>query len=398
MDRDTLGARIKTLRVRRRMTQSQLADSADVSVDLISKLEQGQRLSARLNSLMGIATALNVSVAELMGRTQGVAAGAEESEILRLRQAVLNIAAPDVEPPTLDHLTETLARLWELYFDGRYSDLSRQLPGCIESARAAAHDAGSGDASRAHGILAEVLQVTAETLTHLDKADLAHLALLGAMDAARKSGDELLFATQLASRAWILSRQGLWDDAGRIAGEAAADIEPRLSTATLEQVAVWGELLRYGNLAQARAGRHEEAAELLGLMNAAADRMGGDKLQRYSVVRFGPTMVAMRAVDNANSRDECREAVDLAERVRNPERVPPQIHSRYLLNVAWALKETWHNRQAVATLLRAESVAPQAIAYEGIAKATVEDLLPRRDKQRLPGLVGLAQRLGVEVD
>jgi transcriptional regulator with XRE-family HTH domain len=398
MDHDTLGARIKTLRVRRRMTQSQLADAAHVGVDLIAKLEQGQRLSARLTSLTAIALALDVSAGELMGRTGGLAAGGEESEVPRLRKVILDLTSPDVEPPTLDDLSGALGRLWDLYFDGRYGEVSRRLPACIEESRAAVRAAASSTSPRAHAILAELLQMAAETLTHLDKADLAHLALLGAMDAARKSGDELLFATQIASRAWILSRQGLWDDAGRLASAAADDVEPRLSTATMEQVAVWGELLRYNNLAQARAGRHGEAAELLGLMNAAANRMGGDKRQRYSAVRFGPTMVAMRAVDNANSREEYPTAISLAEQVRHPDQVPPQIQSRYLLNVAWALKETWRNRQAVATLLRAESVAPQAIIHEGIAAATVEDLLPRRSKQRLPGLIGLAERLGVEVD
>ena len=106
----------------------------------------------------------------------------------------------------------------------------------------------------------------------------------------------------------------------------------------------------------------------------------------------------MRAVDNAIAREDYLGALQLAERVERPELVPPLIHSRYLLSVAWVQAEQWQNSKAVATLLRAEAIAPQTIPYQGIARSTVEELLPRRRKQRLPGLAGLAERIGVSTD
>jgi len=398
MNRDNLGQRIKSLRVQRRMTQTQLAEAAEVSADLISKLEQGKRLSARLATLMGIAHALDVPIWQLMGTQPGLVAAGEDQEMLKLRQAVLNLVPIDVEAPTLNVLEQTLARLWELYFDGRYAQLSRDLPAAITTARAAVRDAYTGDVPKAYGLLSELLQMSAELFTHLSHTDLGHVALLGAMEAAKASGDELLFASQQATRSWMLSRQGLWGEAGSLAVATAREVEPVLSSATIEQLAVWGELLRYANLAEARAKRHDEAADLLGLMQAAADRMGSDRRSRYSVIRFGPTMTAMRAVDNAIQREDYQEALRLAERVEHPDRVPPAIHSRYLLSVAWAQVETWESAKAVATLLKAEAVAPQTMPYQGIARSTVEALLPRRRKQRLPGLAGFAERIGVSAD
>ncbi len=55
----------------------------------------------------------------------------------------------------------------------------------------------------------------------------------------------------------------------------------------------------------------------------------------------------------------------------------------------------WRSGDAVGTLLRAERIAPKALHHQGIARATVAELLPRRRKHRLPGLVGLANRMGL---
>jgi transcriptional regulator with XRE-family HTH domain len=50
------------------MTQEELADRANVSRDLVAKLEQGQRHTARLSSLASFARALDVELSELVER------------------------------------------------------------------------------------------------------------------------------------------------------------------------------------------------------------------------------------------------------------------------------------------------------------------------------------------
>lgn len=393
-----LGQRIVVLRRRRDMKQRELAEAAEVSVDVIRKLEQGQRQSARLETLTALANALDAPLAELVGKLRGLAVGAEDSEVLHLRQAVLGIAPlADVQPPAVAVLNDVVAGLWRLYWSGRYAQLARELPSMINTARVAVGDAGDAERAAACAVLSELLQLTGSLLAHLAHEDLAHVALHGAGHAAESAGDELLYAAHQATRAWVLTRQGLWIEAEHLAVSAAAVVEPRLSSASLDQVAVWGELLRYAATALARSARHSEAAEMLELLRAAAARMGGDRPTRYLGMAFGPTVVAMRAVDTAISAEKYRQALELAARVEHPDNVPPALHARYLLNVAWAQMSDWRSTDAVATLRRAESLAPEALAHQTIARTIIAELLPRRRKQRLPGLVALADRIGVAV-
>ena len=391
----SVGGRLAAQRRRRRMSQRQLAETAGVSIDIIRKLEQEQRHSARVETLTRLAHALDVPVGDLLGKPRGLAFGAEDSELLQLRRAVLN-AAP-VEGPTVTARTlhAGLAELWRLYWAGNYPMLARELPNRIIAARIAVSSSVGDARPLACTVLAELLQLTASLLAHLAHEDLAYLALHGANHAAEAAGDELLYAGQQGTRAWILSRQGLWSEAEHVAVTAAAQIEPVLSRATMDEIAVWGELLRYAALALSRAGRHTEAEEILTLMRAAATRLGEDRRSRYVGIAFGPTVVGMRAVDAAISAGKLRRALELAVRVEHPEHVPPAMHSRYLLNVAWAQMVDWRSAEAVGTLLRAERIAPEALPHQSIARSIVAELLPRRGSQRLPGLVGLSERMGI---
>jgi DNA-binding XRE family transcriptional regulator len=63
-----IGERIKRLRNDVLMTQDDLAAAAEVSTDLIRKLEQGRRHTASIGSLHRIAAALDVDLGELLGR------------------------------------------------------------------------------------------------------------------------------------------------------------------------------------------------------------------------------------------------------------------------------------------------------------------------------------------
>ncbi len=60
----SIGERIRQLRTERmpRLTQRELAEKSGISVDLISKLEQGTKQSALLTTLTKIARALDVDV------------------------------------------------------------------------------------------------------------------------------------------------------------------------------------------------------------------------------------------------------------------------------------------------------------------------------------------------
>jgi len=64
----SIGDRIKAIREERGFTQEQLAARADISVDLVKKLEQNRRESARLTTLAALADALAVALTDLVDK------------------------------------------------------------------------------------------------------------------------------------------------------------------------------------------------------------------------------------------------------------------------------------------------------------------------------------------
>ena len=114
MSEQTLGQRIKAARRRRGIAQADLAAQADVSVDVIRKLEQGVRHTLRMDTLLRIATVLDSDVADLIGKHRGLVVGAEDGEVYQLRRAVLDVIAVDAEPPARYALRAELGEAWRL--------------------------------------------------------------------------------------------------------------------------------------------------------------------------------------------------------------------------------------------------------------------------------------------
>jgi len=69
---ETIGYQLRRLRRLRGLTQEELADHANVSRDLVAKLEQGRRQTARITSLVSLARALDVEVSALVTRAMPV--------------------------------------------------------------------------------------------------------------------------------------------------------------------------------------------------------------------------------------------------------------------------------------------------------------------------------------
>jgi transcriptional regulator with XRE-family HTH domain len=65
---ETIGYQLRRLRRLRGLTQEELADRANVSRDLVGKLEQGRRQTARITSLVSLACALDVELSALVAR------------------------------------------------------------------------------------------------------------------------------------------------------------------------------------------------------------------------------------------------------------------------------------------------------------------------------------------
>jgi len=63
-----IARRLKELRETTGMSQQSLAVSAGLSVSLVSQIERGSRVNPRISTIAALATALGVSLDELVGR------------------------------------------------------------------------------------------------------------------------------------------------------------------------------------------------------------------------------------------------------------------------------------------------------------------------------------------
>jgi transcriptional regulator with XRE-family HTH domain len=102
-----IGEQVARLRMLRGLTQEGLAAKSGVSVDVIRRLEQGARTSARLSSLARLAEALDVELSILLAGPVTLAGAGGRGEdppagMLELRRAltpadVLDGLAPEAE-------------------------------------------------------------------------------------------------------------------------------------------------------------------------------------------------------------------------------------------------------------------------------------------------------------
>ena len=89
---NTVGGRIRTLRLERGMTLPTLAEKSDLSKGLLSKLENSDAPNPSLDTLHKIAKALDVTLSDLL-----------ETEKVQARRMV-----PEITPPWLEELKQLL--------------------------------------------------------------------------------------------------------------------------------------------------------------------------------------------------------------------------------------------------------------------------------------------------
>lgn len=139
-----LGDRLARPRRLADLTQDQLSERSGVSVDVIRKLEQHRKHSARLPTLHKLAAGLGVEVTGLLGDPPALSAQPEETaDLVAVRRAIMpSPVAPSpesdsAEPLSLALLRAEVAEGWTLYHAAEFGRLMRALPGIINDARMA---------------------------------------------------------------------------------------------------------------------------------------------------------------------------------------------------------------------------------------------------------------------
>lgn len=399
---ESIGDRIGRLRARRRLTQEELADRADVSVDTVRKLEQNRRLTARLATLNQLARALDVDTSTLLGQPTTFEAppSGELPSVLALRQAVAPLTGllgddPDPEdPPAIGALRASLHSTERIRREGRMADIGLLLPPLIRDALTAARAYNDASRASAYAVLAEAYQVAATTLTALGKDDAAFTAMERATDAARRSDDPRLEIVGASTLAWIFTKQGRLEDAEHVALRYADDIDPGFRSAPAD-LSLWGILLLRAATATVRQGtsRYDRVDELLRMATAAAATIGTDRLD-YATP-FGPTNTGVAKVNFQVEMEKNREAITTSRTIPGLASLPPTWRARFHVDRALAYVDLNRDEHAVRALLQAETDAPEWMRYHTTARRIVAELRGR-ERRRTSPVTELAARLHLD--
>jgi transcriptional regulator with XRE-family HTH domain len=397
----SIGDQLGRLRTQRGLTQEQLAERAGVSVDVIRKLEQGSRSTARTKTLADLADALDANLSVLIVPRNTLAPLDEKDPALEaIRQAVTYGGVPGLDgpdEPAGDEETSLAAAAgtaWRVWQRGDYSTAAAVLPTFVAEARHACRELDGDDQVDAFGHLATAYEVAAGVAIMLGMDDLAWLAAERAVTAGQRNGAPVVAASTRHWAAWILRRQGRYTESVSVATRAAEDHEPSLMRASVAELAVWGGLLVGASGAAARNDQPEQADELLSYARGAAGRLGSDHTDRWSV--FGPRLVAHTAVTNAVEIGDFERALSLVPAVNATEGpLPPTWEARYLLGLAHAQVERGQDAEAVESLARAMRTAPEWVRYYRLARDVTLELWRRPVRRHNGRLAEVARHVGL---
>ncbi|MEU9112258.1 helix-turn-helix transcriptional regulator [Streptomyces sp. NPDC048483] len=402
MATEHLGDRVGRLRRLADLTQEELSERSGVSVDVIRKLEQHRKHSARLPTLHSLAKGLGVELTALLGDPPGVppSGDADPPQLVAVRRALMPpLFAPPVEPTgderlSLPLLRAELAEGWTLYHSAEFGRVMDVLPGIIADARLLAAVGNADQRAAGQAALGKALQLGGHLAIRLGKTDLGLSALERAHAAAGDSSDPLLAPMVSNSVAWAYQRQARLDDARNLAVHAADGVE-REHTATAEGVRVWGGLLMSAATSYARSDDYATANDLMETAEKATSRLATlpPPADGKLVSVFSRSSVRIERVRLAVQHERPEEALTLAKGIRLSKDIPPSWRTWLLLDVARAHTDIGDGAGAVKALEKLRQVAPGWIRHHTLAVAIVSDLW--NGPVRPPGLRQLAECLGV---
>lgn len=373
----TVGQRLQANRLNRGYTQAELARRAGVSVDLISMLERDVRESMSWASMVKLARALDIDPGVIAGKSSRLDR-VPGASALAVRDAVIN---PDLlelhpdhdgEPTSLAELWRLIERAYGAYFGGEFGVLAAELPGLINECRLLE----SADPAAA-APLSHAWQLAGSVLVHTGRDDAAAIAAERAIQAARKGSDEWRLATQYGVYCWVMLHQGRADESERLAMRAADAIEPSMSRAASEQIAVWGGLVLQAAVARGSTGDVDGAENYLRMAAAAAARLGTDRHDYWT--SFGPTHVAIQTTHIMTSAHRPDRALK-ASRAVNPQGLFKVQYGRHLLDVSRALLERRRTDEAEETATRALDLSAEWFRHQSVAESLVHDLVGRKTR------------------
>jgi transcriptional regulator with XRE-family HTH domain len=405
-DERSIGQRVGTYRRLRGMSQQHLADLVGVTRSYISMIEGGRRPVDKRETLYGLCTALQVSVADLTGQPyepvdrEQVQARAQIPAIeLALMTEGHNHQGPLRPLATLDAEADQALRL---RMQGQYLGFTRLLPGLLSQLQVRVRSSDEATRVSALHALIRAAFVCSLGAKELGFTSLAWVSSRMSLDAARQVQDPLAMAGAAYPRAQILLASNAPEHARATSQHAADSLQPHARTGPALQM--YGMLhlqaaLSSTILARQQPGRAtshlDTARSHLSEAKTTAARTGeGAEDSSTYQLTFGPTNVGVWELSLAMERDEPGR-VHQASNTINPTAMNPNRLSRYYVEQGRAHARLREHDQALAMLLRAEHACPQYIRTLPVVRELVGFMVRDARRGAVPDrLSALARRCG----
>jgi transcriptional regulator with XRE-family HTH domain len=404
VDEVTIGARLRTLRRWRGMSQAGLAGLAGLSPSFLSMVETGQRPLDRRSHIAAIASALKVSETDLAGGPHLTADPVQadpHASIPPLRVALetnsLTDPACDRARPLAELVRELREQVEPQFVACDYVRLGQHLPQLIDELHV--HTAQpEGEAARRLALqtLVEACAYAAFRAKDLGYPDLAHIAAARAAAAAGILDDPA--TTGKAAYAWLqtMPRAGSWNRTLALAERAAGVLQPHVGDDST-RIQVLGQLTLTAALAAAVVQNGAASAHWLSEADELARRIPDDPASSWH--SFSKTNVGVWSVALAVERGESGQGVlELARRVQEDKLSARRSRlAAFRCDVGRGLARDPRSRaEAVRWLRQAEDIAPQRVRNSSPVRETVAYLLGKATATAGGReLRGMAARMGV---
>jgi transcriptional regulator with XRE-family HTH domain len=390
-DLEHTGTRIARIRKLRHLTQTGLAQQANISYSLLMKIEKGHR-QATPAAIASIARALSVPVTDLTGQPYLVELQADQLDqlIQPIRESldVYDLGAdPDIQPRSAAEIAEDADRLCALVRATDLRTAAAELPALIAEATTAA---ALRPSDKAWGTLASTYRTAYDVATKLGFPDLSGIALDRMAWAAERGSDPLVGAIRQYLRALAYLRAGEYRTGRRLVtvGESMA----QLADPSRARDAVTGQIHLGGAVLAARSSDGDAAeGHLVEAERYAA--LTGDASRVYWL-SFGPFNVVAHRVSVLTDQDEYAKALTVAKTVSVPADWPASRAAHHRAEIARAQLWTGRTDAAFRSLLEARKLAPQQVRYSASVRDTVAGLVNAK-RQAPDTLSNFAQWVGM---
>ncbi|MEU0674434.1 helix-turn-helix domain-containing protein [Streptomyces sp. NPDC006172] len=397
---------------RRRMgwTQEQLAEESDLSLGTVRKVEQGGSVS--VETIHALARALETTTSSLFASEapapvhEAEGDGPKLTELRRALMPPVGLSTVLTEPTEVRDLVSIQRDIDDsnsLYHADRYDSVARALPGILRAAETAVALSEGEARQKAVATRTSAFLLAGKYLTQVRRYDMAYHALSRAILDAREAGEVQLAATGIVGMGWLLLRQDRFDEAEQLAAATAQEVEPRMSTATPGQLAVWGELHQRVASAAIRNNRPDVAKEARRMAAQAASGLDVEHVDfRQHWSTFGPVTAETKRIEDLALIGDARGVLSrLTDGPASPKglkklgRPSPNNWARHRLDVARAHVLLGSHQDAMDELTGIKTEASEWLKHQSMARRVMGDILSRRKRTLTQDMRDMAVHLGV---